>query len=163
MTHFDIKILTPNPIRCPVCSRDIRPCAFVVVDTLMFCPDCVRACTHAALGLEVDSAELSCLDRLYSTTHGVRFYTPPVDTPRDFTAAQVAAAQDDNQSPCAQAHLDRAAQRYPRPRTPVGQSPPPPTRHTRRTTPSAVDTHQLRLLDDSDQPNAARMVPESEE
>lgn len=133
-----LTIRTKNPIRCPICGRDIGPCAFVMIDRLMFCPDCAHNSTPNALGLEIDAATFSLNDVLYTTSHGCWFYSPPPDTTRDLTSAQIAA--NDESFPDVFPHdaLRYAAQRH----TPDGRPPVAPTTPRLTTPRRCTPTHK---------------------
>jgi len=162
MTTMNVQITTPNPIRCPICGRDIAPCAFVMVDTLMFCADCPHTYTYDALALEIHSAQLSCLSSLYAVSHGCIFYAPPPDTPRTLTAALIASSDPANCDPTHGYGIEHAGERIAPPVPPPyqGSNAVHPLSMIRK--PSAADSSQIRLFDESDVPNAARVVPSEE-
>lgn len=162
MIHFRIDIQTMYPVRCPICGRDIAPCAFLVVDSLMFCLECPRVHTYRALGVEVDSAQLSGLTNLYTATHGIVFYAPHPDTPRDFTAAQIASHDEHNASPCPLHDINHAGESLPPSSIPLLHRVPVSHPRTRQKTPTGAPGARFKIFDDSDQPNAARMFPDEE-
>lgn len=142
MIRLNLCISLGRQPRCPVCQRNLNPHALWVVDSLTFCKECANECLPSAIGLEVDYCLVGGFSDHYSELCGLRFFTPPDDWTRGYTAAQSLYLQGHGSGLAPASSIDLAGKR----RSPLNQPltfDDPPRRPTRRRlTPRICDASQ---------------------